>query len=126
MMRALDKRAMEEYGIPGAVLMENAGRAVFEHIAARYSPLAGRRFVVWCGTGNNGGDGFVAARYLHLAGAQVSVHLAGGADKIAGDARTHFETMRRIGLIPPDGKPGPGIAGDALLGTGISGAPRGP
>jgi hydroxyethylthiazole kinase-like uncharacterized protein yjeF len=130
-MRALDRRAMEEGGIPGVVLMENAGRAVFEFLADRYGPAQGRAFCVLCGTGNNGGDGFVAARHLKLAGAQVAVELVGDPERIKGDARVHFEIMTRMGLRP--GPPAPNSGGDgrgavvvdALLGTGIQGAPRG-
>src|SRR5689334_9169799 len=69
-MRLLDRRAMEEGGMPGVVLMENAGRAVFELIEREHGPLAGKRAAVFCGGGNNGGDGFVILRMLALAGAE--------------------------------------------------------
>jgi len=124
MMRALDWRAMEEGGIPGVVLMENAGRAVFEFLAERFGPVRERAFCVVCGTGNNGGDGFVTARYLKLAGGRVSVVLVGDPSKIKGDARVHFDLMQRIGLTPVPGPPAGDILVDALLGTGITGAPR--
>jgi ADP-dependent NAD(P)H-hydrate dehydratase / NAD(P)H-hydrate epimerase len=133
-MRALDRRAMDEGGIPGVVLMENAGRAVFEFLAERFSPLRGRPFRVVCGTGNNGGDGFVTARHLLLAGALPTVSLIGDDARISGDARVHYEIMRRVGVevapLPPR-PPGPQSWGydgcvkvDALFGTGFSGAPR--
>jgi hydroxyethylthiazole kinase-like uncharacterized protein yjeF len=124
-MRELDQRAIEQEGIPGVVLMENAGRAVFEFLAERYGPLRNRRFHVLCGTGNNGGDGFVVARYLKLAGAQVSLSLFGDPEHISGDARIHYELSTRIGILPQPNYPGNSIKVDALLGTGSRGAPRG-
>ncbi len=125
MVRALDRRAIEEAGIPGAVLMENAGRAVFEQIRERFPPLRDQLFSVYCGTGNNGGDGFVVARYLSLAGARVRVQIAGDEARIEGDAATHYRLMQGIGVRPGIGEPGPGVKIDALLGTGATGAPRG-
>ena len=124
-IRELDRRAIEEAGIPGVVLMENAGRAVFDFIQERFGPVRDRHFWVFCGTGNNGGDGFVAARYLALVGARVHIELAGEEDKIAGDARTHYNLMRQEGVRPGIGAPSAGIKVDALLGIGASGAPRG-
>src|SRR5579862_1630296 len=104
-MRELDRRAMDEGGIPGTVLMENAGRATFEELIARYRPVAACPAYVLCGTGNNGGDGFVAARYLHLAGARVHVAVCGSPDSIHGDAHSHYEVLRRIGVEPSVGVP---------------------
>jgi ADP-dependent NAD(P)H-hydrate dehydratase / NAD(P)H-hydrate epimerase len=122
MMRALDARAISEVGIPGAVLMENAGRAVFEVVAERFGPVRSMRYHVLCGTGNNGGDGFVAARYLHLAGARVSVSLVGDAAKIAGDAAIHYRLMLSAGLAPRR-ETASAVKIDALIGTGGRGAP---
>jgi ADP-dependent NAD(P)H-hydrate dehydratase / NAD(P)H-hydrate epimerase len=122
MMRALDTRAMSDAGIPGAVLMENAGRAVFEVVAERFGPPRDQRYHVLCGTGNNGGDGFVVARYLKLAGARVSVSLIGDRGKIAGEAAMHFSMMLRSG-IEPGRDPASAVKIDALLGTGGQGAP---
>lgn len=116
---------MDEGGIPGTVLMENAGRAVFEFIVERYGPVRGRDFHVACGVGNNGGDGFVIARYLHLAGAWVTVSIAGDTDKIQGDARTNFNVLRQVGVDPWASAPGGAyVKIDALLGTGAKGPPR--
>jgi len=124
MMRSLDRRAIDEYGIPGVVLMENAGRSVFEYLRERFHPLSTRRFHVFCGTGNNGGDGFVVARYLTLAGAQVYVTLVGDLEKVRGDARVHFELMVRLGIELKQLEATHSIQIDALLGTGIEGPPR--
>ena len=62
-MREVDRRTIEA-GIPGIVLMENAGHRVVEFLAERFAPLGGQRIVVLCGKGNNGGDGLVIARQL--------------------------------------------------------------
>jgi hydroxyethylthiazole kinase-like uncharacterized protein yjeF len=123
-MRELDKRAMTEGGIPGVVLMENAGRSVFSVLQERYSPLHTHSFHISCGVGNNGGDGFVAARYLILAGASVSLSITGDLKRISGDALVHLNILKgmnaNIGASPhPDA-----IQVDALLGTGLQGAPR--
>ena len=62
-MREVDRRTIEA-GIPGIVLMENAGHRVVEFLELRFSPLSEQRVVIFCGKGNNGGDGFVIARQL--------------------------------------------------------------
>lgn len=124
-MQELDRRAIHEFGVPGVVLMENAGRVVVEELHAHLGDLRGRSVAVFCGTGNNGGDGFVAARYLKLAGARVQVHLAGEEDRIRGDASHHFAVMRALGITPSEELPSAEIAVDALLGTGARGEPRG-
>ena len=97
-MRELDRRAIEEGGMPGVVLMENAGRAVFESLSDRFGPLRKKQITLFCGTGNNGGDGFVGARLLKLAGATVVVFLSGEPDRITGDARVHYKAMCSIGI----------------------------
>ncbi len=133
-MRAMDRQAIEEFGMPGAVLMENAGRAVVEVLAREYGPLQGKRVAVFCGAGNNGGDGFVAARHLRLVGAAPFVYLAGNPASLKDDARIHFELVRRMDIplvlaedTPPDrvSLDGAALILDALLGTGIKEAPRG-
>src|SRR5579871_2040843 len=132
-IRELDRRAMEEFGIAGVALMENAGRAVVDVMAREHGPLAGRRVAVLCGAGNNGGDGFVIARYLHLAGAEPRVMLLGNPDSLKADARTHFQVYRnlklRLSTAPDvaaeiDGLSTYDLLVDALLGTGIKDAPR--
>ena len=81
--RALDRRAIDEAGVPGVVLMENAGRNCAELLRAlgARGPVA-----VCCGKGNNGGDGFVAARLLRERGYSVRVGLLGRRDALTGDA----------------------------------------
>ncbi|MYI72720.1 MAG: bifunctional ADP-dependent NAD(P)H-hydrate dehydratase/NAD(P)H-hydrate epimerase, partial [Candidatus Dadabacteria bacterium] len=72
--REIDRRTIEEFGVPGVVLMENAGRAVASVILAE-CPSA-KKMAVICGAGNNAGDGFVIARHLISSGKEVSVHIA--------------------------------------------------
>jgi NAD(P)H-hydrate epimerase len=131
----LDRRAVEEYGIPGAVLMENAGRGVAD-VLERIG-VAGP-VVVACGKGNNAGDGFVIARHLDLLGHKVQVLLWTEPDELAGDAGLNYRILERTGvpierLGPPYGVPQAAarLAGaawviDALLGTGARGEPRPP
>ena len=82
-MREVDRRTMEA-GIPGIVLMENAGHRVVEFLAERFAPLAEQRIVVLCGKGNNGGDGLVVARQLHtrFAPAALARGAAGGSRRV--------------------------------------------
>src|SRR5690606_35112554 len=76
-MRLLDRLAIDTYGIPGVVLMENAGAQVVRIVRQEYPDLATQRVAVLCGRGNNGGDGFVVARYLHHLGVPVQTFLLG-------------------------------------------------
>src|SRR5499425_1579908 len=101
-MRRLDQRAITELGIPGATLMENAGRGAAEAIVAALpalgAPRRGARVVIVCGKGGNGGDGFVVARWLKRRGAAPSVVLACAPDDIGGDARLKLEALRPTGI----------------------------
>jgi len=83
-MRRLD-RATIEGGTPGETLMERAGARVVETLERRYGPSLGLRVLVLCGTGNNGGDGFVAARHLRERGAEVHVALLGDRARVRGE-----------------------------------------
>ncbi|PYN21289.1 MAG: bifunctional ADP-dependent NAD(P)H-hydrate dehydratase/NAD(P)H-hydrate epimerase [Candidatus Rokuibacteriota bacterium] len=135
-MRRLDRHAIAELGIPGATLMENAGRGAAESIIAALpelgAPRRGARVVVVCGKGGNGGDGFVVARWLKRRGALPSVLLAFPPAEIGGDARLKLEEMRRSGIRPlrlADGAASAlaraHVVVDALLGTGSRGSPEG-
>ena len=90
-MRAVDRRAIEEHGVPGSVLMESAGRAVAEAIRARF-PSAARPLIL-CGKGNNGGDGFVVARLL--LGLVPRVLLVGPRGSVKGDASSSSAPWKR-------------------------------
>ncbi len=97
-MRRLDAHAIEEIGIPGIVLMENAARAMLEAIEERLGDVEPLSIAVICGPGNNGGDGFALARHLFLRGAEVDVYLLPDADSLKGDALTNYVLLERLGL----------------------------
>ena len=133
-MRALDARAIAELGIPGPTLMENAGRGAADVIAREHAPMRGKRVLVLCGKGNNGGDGFVVARRLGARGARVDTVLLGRRDEVRGDARAALARLRgRVAEISDeaalDGLARPlaraDLVVDALLGTGLTGPARG-
>jgi len=120
-MQEMDRRAIEEAGIPSSVLMENAGRYVAETAAT------GKKVAIFCGTGNNGGDGFVAARYLKESGAEVSVYVVGKKARIKGDAKVNLEKMgleaKEIGVpveLDVD------LIIDAIFGIGLKGEVKEP
>lgn len=95
-MAAIDRRAIDQFGIPSIVLMENAAIATADSILENYPHS--RSAVVVCGTGNNGGDGFAVARHLQQREWIVSIVLAGSSEKLSGDARINYEICRKIGL----------------------------
>ncbi len=99
-MRDCDRRAMEKYDVPETILMENAGNAVYYAILKELqeSGIRGMGFLVFSGTGNNGGDGFVAARKLCSMGGKVKVCIVGDADKIRGAARKNLNILIRYDM----------------------------
>lgn len=133
-MREIDRKAIEERGLPGLTLMENAGRAVADAALRITEGYPDRPILVVCGRGNNGGDGFVAARHLAEMGRTVRVFLASPPAEITGDARHNLDRLAAVGLSPqPISDPEPltrscdqaGLIVDALLGTGLSGKVKG-
>ncbi|HWR97937.1 MAG TPA: NAD(P)H-hydrate dehydratase, partial [Candidatus Methanoperedens sp.] len=136
-MAAVDRAAAERCGIPVAALMEEAGRRVAEAAAELLGGAAGRTVFLVCGRGNNGGDGFVAARLLHEAGADTLAVLADDPASLRPDARAAWEGARRAGVACascPDAAALDALAGraraadlvvDALLGTGFVPPARG-
>lgn len=134
----MDARAIHELGIPGVVLMENAGRNATEHVLALRGRRRATRIRVFAGPGNNGGDGFVIARHLANHGFDVAVYLAGEERKLSDDAGTNFRILRNMGVEvrpvnTPDGVTAAlaeiretDVVVDALLGTGFSGQVREP
>ena len=98
-MREVDAKAIGQYKIPGIVLMENAGSAVARETQSLLGHTGGKNVCVFAGKGNNGGDGFVAARHLHNQGARLKVFLIGAAkEDIAGDARINLDIMEAMGI----------------------------
>jgi len=136
-VRELDRKTIREIGIPGPVLMENAGRAVVASIRKRFAQLAPGPVLVLAGKGNNGGDGYVIARCLLDCGWQVRTIVIAAAAAIRGDAAVHLRALKRCGGevvhaasearldsalsrgIPPR------LVVDALLGTGLDKEVRG-
>jgi len=94
-MRDLDRGAMKEFKIPDTILMENAGQAVYSVIHSELG-IKGKSFLIFCGIGNNGGDGFVVARKLHSNGGLVTVFLLGDGEKLAGCAKDNFEIISML------------------------------
>ena len=97
-VRAFDAWAINELGIPGVVLMENAGRSCAQFIIEKLSKIKNPVVCIFCGTGNNGGDGFVIARHLFNAGFAVTVVVCGNIAKITGDAKINFDILTGLGL----------------------------
>jgi NAD(P)H-hydrate epimerase len=127
-MRAMDGAAMTTYGIPEALLMENAGLAVTTVLAQTFG-IAGKFFVICCGVGNNGGDGLVIARQLHAQGARVHVYILGDAGKFRGAALLNWEIVSRLALpiVTELSMPalqqdlaGCDVVIDAVFGTGLT------
>lgn len=129
-MQELDRRAIEEYGIPGRELMEAAGRGCAEHILAAYGSRQSKRVVILSGKGNNGGDGYVIARYLLEKGWQVLVIVLTDRDSIHADALINLVLLpdEILSFCPEEGELTEKHADDilkadvlidALLGTGL-------
>ncbi|MFC1927316.1 NAD(P)H-hydrate dehydratase [Chloroflexota bacterium] len=94
-MRTLDRRATEEFGIAEDLLMENAGQAVY-FVMLQELGMKDKKFVVFCGGGNNGGDGLVVARKIHSNGGEAKVFLLDDEAKFKGAARRNFEIVSRM------------------------------
>lgn len=125
-VRALDAHTIHTLGVSGPALMELAGRAVAAELLARLPAQAARGVQVIAGLGNNGGDGYVIARLLHLAGVPVTV--LGLAGEHSEDCARNRTAAERLGVPVADvgDVSGPGLLVDALLGTGLREALRGP
>ncbi len=127
-MRALDRTAIEKYGIAADLLMENAGHAVYYVILQEFG-VDGRRFVVFAGLGNNGGDGFVIGRKIHSSGGVVKIFVLGDPDRLKGAAKTNFEIVDRLPIEVRQIKSVDAVRTevahcdcivDAILGTGLT------
>jgi hydroxyethylthiazole kinase-like uncharacterized protein yjeF len=94
-MRALDRTAIEQFGIVEDLLMENAGHAVYFVLLSEFG-IEGKRFVVFCGLGNNGGDGLVVARKIHSNGGAVKVFVLGDPARFKGAARLNYHIVSRL------------------------------
>jgi len=150
-VRAVDSWAINTLGIPGVVLMENAGRSCAELIKDKLRDIRHPKVCIFCGTGNNGGDGYVIARhllsetppqgvpcgtsYMGNSGFEVVVVICGNREKVKGDAKINLDILERLGrpveqLNPEDSDipsrvkafaAGADMVVDGLFGTGLSG-----
>jgi len=136
-MADVDRLTSEVYGIPSMLLMENAGRSVVDELAKVFPDIVRRKVILFCGRGNNGGDGLVVARHLISRGAHPVVLLLGEPDRLRGDAHANWKMIQNLktgvhilagpterrrllrNLEPPD------VIVDAIFGTGLS-RPIGP
>jgi len=134
-VRAFDNWAINTLGIPGVVLMENAGRNCAEVVKERLISVKNPSVCIFCGTGNNGGDGYVITRHLLNDGFKVTVVLCGRPDKVKGNAKTNLNILERLGqpieqmnIDESDIRAkvsafaaGAGMIVDAIFGTGLTG-----
>src|SRR3990170_2811202 len=100
-VREIDRISIEEYGIQGLILMENAGRAVAEVILDEFPKV--KRVAIFAGGGNNGGDGFVVGRHLMNKGLDVNTYLTVDPKKYKGDALINFQAVPRVAVDIPSG-----------------------
>jgi len=131
--RDFDAWAINKMGVPGAVLMENAGGNCAEIIIKELKKTGGSKVCIFCGAGNNGGDGFVIARHLINEGLKVKIALCGKESKIKGDAEINYKITRNMKIaikeldlnnIEKDVKEYAGesdLIVDAIFGTGLAG-----
>ena len=135
-MRRMDRHVIETFGLPGAVLMENAGMKVTEELLGMTRDKPATRFVVFAGAGNNGGDGFVIARRLHDEGKSCMLIVV-NRTSIEGDAKIHYDVYRnrKLPMVVFDEQLIPELTQliredviivDAMLGTGFTGEVREP
>ena len=96
-MREIDRRSIEDFGVPETILMENAGLQTLHYLEECLDGLSGRRIGIFCGKGNNGGDGFVLARHLHLKGVDTAVYLLAEKKSLKGDAKLNMEAFANMG-----------------------------
>ncbi len=132
-MRAIDRETIEHHSIPGPTLMENAGRGIADYILTTLKIEDHQSVAIFCGKGNNGGDGLVVARHLFEAEVALTVYYLGPTSAMSEDARLNFDRALRVGVpmrevTSPTDLPehlNADIIVDAIFGTGFSGSPSG-
>jgi NAD(P)H-hydrate epimerase len=138
-MRWCDEKTIRSFGVPGLLLMENAGRGIVEFLRDNYKPLDSKQILIVCGKGNNGGDGFVVARLLLNYALFVTVLIVVSPSEFQGDAKKNYEILKKLAsqsssriaisrfskrtirLIPK-----PDIIIDGIFGTGFTGSVKKP
>lgn len=136
-MRTLDQRSIGEYGVPGIVLMENAAFQTVKVLREKYGRLLEGKVFIFCGKGNNGGDGLAIARHLANSGHGVEIILLAEPGSVQGDAAVNLNIVQKMSL-PIHAATGPeklhaladrisgnGLVIDAIFGTGLANAPTG-
>ncbi|HNR66312.1 MAG TPA: NAD(P)H-hydrate epimerase, partial [Atribacterota bacterium] len=127
-MQNMDREAIQKYGISDELLMENAGLAVYYTLAKEFN-IKDSSFLIFCGSGNNGGDGLVIARKLYSAGAQVRICLLDNPEKLKGATQQNWQIIKELKLptfftpsvIELDSLIRPGdLIIDAIFGTGLT------
>ena len=132
--KALDKKAEREFGVSVLLLMENAGCCVSEEALKILQDYQGK-VAIFCGTGNNGGDGFCVSRHLLVAGIKPDIYLAGGIGEVKNEAKVNLDILLRLKQKITQVRPGNlsliktkikrySLIIDALLGVGLKGKPR--
>ncbi len=137
--REIDRKAIENYEIPGIILMENAGRNVVEEILKMLPDKNKAKVAIFCGKGNNGGDGFVIARHLYNKSIDISVYLTTKISNVLtdGDASTNLKILLNMNIEIKELQEGDingiekelhscDLIVDAIFGTGLSGEIREP
>jgi len=128
-MQELDRRTIVDIGVPSIVLMENAGRGVNDIALDMLGGGARKKVAIFCGSGNNGGDGFVAARYLVRQGIEVDVHIIGQKSRIKNDSKINLEILKKLGVEAEEflssAKVHCDLIIDAIFGIGLKGEVRG-
>lgn len=136
-MKDIDSTAINDFGIPGVVLMENAALGVVEEAVKTLGDLSFKSIVIFCGKGNNGGDGFAIARHLYNKGANVIVILLDSKEKVKGDALINLDIIEKLDIKIVEAKDESYLEGiaatlylcdlviDAIFGTGIKGKIKG-
>jgi len=128
-VREIDRRSIEQFHIPGIVLMENAARAVVKVALDMLQGVGNPSALIVGGGGNNGGDGLAVARHLHNRGARVELLLAVDPERYTGDARINWDIVHSMAIAcsriePVSTGNKPDLIIDALFGTGLSSPPR--
>ena len=136
-MQEMDRRTIEDLGLPGMVLMENAGRGATRFFLEQFPDIENQRVGVIAGRGNNGGDGYVMARCLRQKGVDVTVYLLASADRVRGDAAANLDFLKPLNVplveIPDENSlvrlkakmADCDVWIDAILGTGLKSDVRG-
>lgn len=129
-MKELDRKAIEELGVPSIILMENAGRWVSDIAVDMLGDAPGKKVAIFCGTGNNGGDGFVATRYLIKRGIEILVYIIGERSHIKNDPLINLATLEKMGVrvngISLPLKIDADLIIDAIFGIGLKGEVKEP